>query len=506
MRILPGWPWALDRRCRSDRRNPADGNRRRRQARRFTLFQRQFLSHLIISLLVLLLLGLAFTYLIRLQIYHGKEEELRAASRTIARLLQKEDNPEQPLQVYRSVYLERSISFVVMDPSGTVIMKDPRMDTRPNRGKTFLDSLRRQMFSFRENRYFIIDQETDPLMVWPRVLKAKSVNGEVYLFVLSRISGLNQAVREINRLIMDAGLLAFLLATAASWIVSRSMSRGVRTLQHATRRIAGGDYGARLDVKRSDELGELSRDFNTMAEQLQATSLKLEQYDKRRQQFILDVTHELRTPLTSIRGIIEGLKNHLVPPQEQEKYYAIIEKETFRLIRLINELLDTEKIESGMIALDPRPLPLGELFEVVSETLEFLLNEKGLRLLIDCPSGLQIYGDYDRITQILLNVVKNSIQFTEHGTICLSAGEADGRTWIRVEDSGLGMTEEQLAMIWERFYKADPSRAKTRGETGLGLAIVKRLVEAHRGTVQVTSTPGRGTVFLFSFPGPDSSA
>lgn len=187
-------------------------------------------------------------------------------------------------------------------------------------------------------------------------------------------------------------------------------------------------------------------------------------------------------------------------PQDRQKYYAIVEKETFRLIRLINELLDTEKIQSGLITLHPLNHNVRELLEVVAESLEVLIAEKNLALRIDCPQDLQVYGDYDRLTQILLNLVKNSIQFTEYGTIRLSAWESDTSTMIRIQDTGKGMTPQELELIWERFYKADPSRSKDRGETGLGLSIVKNLVEAHHGTIEVESTPGIGTTFLLSFP------
>jgi signal transduction histidine kinase len=129
-----------------------------------------------------------------------------------------------------------------------------------------------------------------------------------------------------------------------------------------------------------------------------------------------------------------------------------------------------------------------------------LVEEKNLRLLIDCPDKLLVYGDYDRLMQILINLVKNSIQFTAYGTIRLTGFETETATVIEISDTGQGMTEEELPFIWDRFYKADPSRSKHRSETGLGLSIVKQLVEAHQGTIEAKSTPGVGTTFTLALP------
>jgi signal transduction histidine kinase len=472
--------------------------RRPRWRYRFTFFQRQFVSHLIIALLILLLLGAGATYYLKVKTFQSKEDELKAASNAIVRLLRQTGDHTGELTNYRTILISRKISFVVLDKSGDVILKDTRMITQPYRGVAFITVLKQHMYSDTKH-YFLVEKETDPVMVWPRTFKMDGV--DTFLFVISPVEGVTETIHTINRTILYASGLIFMLAILFSLIASRNLSRGVKSLRLATQRIAEGDYTVRTRVRRSDELGDLSNDFNSMAEQLESTSRRLEEYDMLRRQFILDVTHELRTPLTSIRGIIEGLKSNLVSePQERYKYYSIIEKETFRLIRLINELLDMEKIQSGLITLHPMLHNVRELFEVVNESLEVLVQEKNLGILIECPPDLHIYGDYDRLIQILINLVKNAIQFTEYGTIQLSATENDDFTIVSIQDSGQGMSSDELAKIWERFYKVDPSRTKDRSETGLGLPIVKNLVTAHHGKIEASSVPGIGTVFTFYFP------
>jgi signal transduction histidine kinase len=467
---------------------------------RFTFFQRQLLSHLLVTLLVLVLISGGFIYFVTEQIYSAKTDELNSASKVISRLLQKEEDPAPSLQTYRALLNERNISFLALDRNGEVIYKDQKSMAPFMKSKTFLDNLKAHIPSIRDEKRFIIEQNTsDPWIVSPLMIKVN--NQPLYLFTLAPVHGLLETLQTLYQAIMISAIFVFFLAITVSSFISRNMSRSVQSLRETTKRIADGDYSARSPFIRSDELGELSQDFNSMAAQLEATSVQLTRYEERRTNFITDVTHELRTPLTSIRGIIEGLKNNLVTEEaDRNKYYLIIEKETFRLIRLINELLDMERIENGMIPLHKKEHSLYDLMEIVCESLDILVEEKNLKILLECPESLQIYGDYDRLTQILINLVKNSLQFTAYGTIRMIGHESESHTLIHITDTGRGMSQKEIEQIWERFYKADPSRAKERSESGLGLPIVKQLVHAHGGTIDVESTPGLGTTFKLTFP------
>lgn len=468
---------------------------------RFTFFQRQFLSHLIVSLLILTLLSSGFIYYVEQHFITTETQELSSIARVIVRqVAREEEDPSQPLQAYRSLLGERKISFIVLDKSGDIVHRDPKMP-RFMAGRPFLDGLRAKVLGSGEDSFIVERNTEEPLVVVYRPIRLKNQNGDLSLFVISPLRGIQATLNALDQALIYIVVFVFLLAVIVSLLISRNISRGISSLRHTTRQLAGGNYQARAPVNRSDELGELAGDFNSMADQLELADQRLRQFETRRRHFIMDVTHELRTPLTSIRGIIEGLKNGLVSkPEEQAKYYGIIEKETFRLIRLINELLDMEKIENGLIALHKRELSLLELFDFVSETLEVLTEEKQLSLLVDCGPEVRVLGDYDRLTQIVINLVKNSIQFTDYGTIRLTGNETDDTTVITIADTGKGMSPEELTLIWERFYKADPSRSKNNSETGLGLSIVKRLVEAHNGRIDVSSTPGIGTTFTIELP------
>lgn len=474
---------------------------------KFSFFQRQFLSHLLVALLVLGLLGSSFAYFAKHRIMDkNKSEELIASTRAIARILQREDNPAPFLTHFRSLLNERSISVVLMSRSGELLEKESNMMAQSIRNKQTLDGLRKRLWSVRNDQTFVIGKETsEPLMVAARIVRQKGKKEETVLFAVSPVRGLGETIAEMDRVIYYSMGAAFVFTLIVVFLLSRGMGKAVRTLRKAAGSIADGQYETRIAMGRTDELGDLARDFNAMADQLRQSSEKLALAETNRRQFLSDVSHELRTPLTSVRGIVEALKTGIVTPEERQKAYGIIEKETIRLIRLINELLDIEKMQTGQITLHKGDYLATDILEIVAETLEVLAAQKKLKLRVECPDRLVWHGDYDRLIQIAMNVVKNAIQFSEFGTIRLVASETDDLTVIEIIDQGMGITPEERERIFDRFYKADPSRTKEKGETGLGLFIVKQLTEAHGGSVEADSEPGLGTTFRLSFPRPPQS-
>ncbi|BCU82690.1 two-component sensor histidine kinase [Polycladomyces abyssicola] len=319
--------------------------------------------------------------------------------------------------------------------------------------------------------------------------------------LFSPVEGIQRAIRRIRVGFLLAAAVALVVALLLSGWFTRGWARRIEALRRLASEIRQGRYHARAEMKNGPlELVELTRDLNAMAERLAVWEKEIRQFELRRQQFVSDVSHELRTPLTSIRGWLEGLESSLTTEEERMRAVASMKRETMRLIRLINELLDLEKIRAGKIELKKEQIPIAEVLEIVAEQLGPAAEEKGLRLEIDAPRDLMVTADYDRLMQILINLVKNGLQFTEHGWVRVTADKADDGTRIRVEDTGIGMTEEQLTRIWDRFFKADPSRSRQGGETGLGLAIVRQLVKSHGGQIWVDSTPGKGTCFTIWLP------
>ena len=221
-----------------------------------------------------------------------------------------------------------------------------------------------------------------------------------------------------------------------------------------------------------------------------------------RREFVANVSHELRSPLSLLQGYVEALADGLAENEEERgQYLNILLDETLRLRRLVNDLLDLTQMETGNMTMRFDKISLSELIKRVTDRLRPLFAEKGKEMIIAVPDEIPpVSGDEDRLQQVLVNLLDNAAKFTpEGGVVRVSAVAGHDRVDISVTDSGPGIPETELEQVWERFYKADKARTRdVAGGTGLGLAIVKNIIQAHRGSVSVTSEPGRGTTFKVS--------
>ncbi|WP_010171213.1 sensor histidine kinase [Bacillus coahuilensis] len=314
-------------------------------------------------------------------------------------------------------------------------------------------------------------------------------------------SSSTNVINQLTVYLIFSSILACCLAFLLSWLLSKNHEKRIRMLQDATSKIALGDYTVQVPLKGEDEIGNLGKDFNYMTKVLRESQEEINRLESRRRRFMADVSHELRTPLTTMSGIVEGLQNDLIPESEKEKSLRLVNKETKRLIRLVNENLDYERIRSNQIPIHKVSIDLGDLFELVVDQLELIAEEKDITLHVDLVNEVSAFADYDRLVQILMNITKNAIQFTEQGSVTLQGVETKRETIIKIKDTGIGMSAEEVHSIWERFYKADLSRTNNPyGEFGLGLSIVKQLVLLHEGTIEVESTPLKGTQFTITLP------
>ena len=227
------------------------------------------------------------------------------------------------------------------------------------------------------------------------------------------------------------------------------------------------------------------------------------QLEQMRRQFISDASHEIRTPLTSIGGFAAAIADGTAAtPEERTRSAALIAKQVERLTRLVNELLDLSRIESGAVQLELAEVELPDLIADAVEAFSGQAQEKDVRLTVDLPSDLPaVSADADRIYQVLVNLLSNALRFNPPaGEVQITARTAGGCVRVEVKDSGPGIPADQLPRIWERFHRADPSRARENGGTGLGLAIVRSIVEAHGGMVSADSEVGSGSTFSFTLP------
>ena len=259
-----------------------------------------------------------------------------------------------------------------------------------------------------------------------------------------------------------------------------------------TQKFAAGDLDERVPESDIPELNQLSASFNSMANSIGGV-------EQRRRELISDLTHELRTPLTVMRGYLEELADGRI--EGRSELYLRLIKETRRLERLIHDLQELSKAEAGYLSINPQSLNLYPLLTSLVERFADQLLEEGPSLELKCTKDLApVLADRDRTEQILVNLLGNAIRYTETGKITVETKKVNRQVWISVADTGIGIAESDLPFLFERFWRADPSRASHSGGTGIGLAIAKRLVELQGGRIEVTSELGKGSTFRFCLP------
>ena len=302
------------------------------------------------------------------------------------------------------------------------------------------------------------------------------------------------------------GAVILAIATAlAAVLVFRPARRRLLDLQTTAEHVGAGNLEARAVETGEDEIARVARAFNRMAADLSARDAALRAADQQRRQMIADVSHELKTPLTSMRGYLETLRmpDMDIPPADHARYIDTIERETHRLERIVQDLLDLARLEGGGVTLETRVFATERLLRNVADRRALEGRERNVEFLLHVePSADQIVGDPDRLEQVVDNLVANALRHTPvGGTIELSAGAADGRAWIVVADSGSGIAAEHLPHVFDRFYKVDESRVAGSSGSGLGLSIAKAIVERHGGSIDVASRPGC-TRFTVTLPQP----
>ena len=289
------------------------------------------------------------------------------------------------------------------------------------------------------------------------------------------------------------GLLIGLGSLVVGLVISRGVSRPLSHLTEATRAVAAGDLDVRVSARYPGEMGELATAFNDMAADLARA-------DELRRNLTADVAHELRTPLSVIRGKLEGVLDGIYPATAE--HLEPVLEETELLTRLVEDLRLLALAEAGQLALEKRPLDVGDLLRDAQVNFGPQAADRGVTLSLDPPPDLpQVLADWQRIAQVLGNLLTNALRHTPPGgCVTMSAAADDDRVTVTVADTGTGIPADDLPYIFERFWRGDKSRSRAGGGTGLGLAIAKHIVEAHGGTIGVESAPGEGARFWFTLP------
>jgi signal transduction histidine kinase len=311
----------------------------------------------------------------------------------------------------------------------------------------------------------------------------------------------------ISGLLLVMAGIAFLVAVLVAAFLARRFTIPLTRLTEASRRLAEGDLSSRVTTDEvsssTTELRELSRQFNTMADRLEQSVAIIRRDRDYSRDFLADVSHELRTPIAAMRTFIELLQGPAgKDPEARVEFLDSSAVQLERLDWLAQNLLELSKLDSGLVLLDLRPDDVRGTIESAVEQQQAAAERKGIRLTTTLPSRpLRIRHDPPRLGQVISNLVGNAVKFTEHGRIDVTAHQLeDGGAEIEVVDTGVGIAESELPMIFDRFYRGSGANEARGTGSGLGLAIVKSIVDMHHGTIEVESRVGHGSRFVVRLP------
>ncbi len=323
--------------------------------------------------------------------------------------------------------------------------------------------------------------------------------GRVRAVVLlhSPVQGLHDAVWSVLRILLFSLLAALLLGIVLSIVLSWRFTKPLQLMRNNAERIAERDYDARNNLTQRDEIGELARSLDVMAERLQAADVESQKLEKLRREFIANISHELRTPVTVIRGSLEALRDGVITEKDDvDEFYEQMYKESLYLQRLINDLLDLSRLQNTDFPIEKAPLNLCSVVQDAVRSSRRLGMEKELRISAALDSELyMLNGDYGRLRQMLLIFLHNSIKFSPARSTIEVRLERDR---LRIIDHGCGMQAEDVAHAFDRFYKSRDEQNKSG--SGLGLAIAKQIALRHDMVLELASTPGEGTVITVCLP------
>ncbi|SCA98546.1 Histidine kinase [Bacillus mycoides] len=331
-----------------------------------------------------------------------------------------------------------------------------------------------------------------------------------YAFVIASLQPVNEAMLVLKDYYVYALIIVFLVIILLSFYYSKIIVKPLIKINRVTKKMANFDFSEKLPVTADDEIGGLSSGINTLSvnlkdriDRLNVANTKLQQdiererqLEKTRKEFISGVSHELKTPLSVIRSFAEGIQDGV--SKDTTYYTNVILEETDNMNRLIVEMLELAKLESGTYKLEMSAFSIGELIQQVYTKLLFSMEEKHLQVDIHADSSLFVKANRSRIEQVVVNLLSNAIRYTPDGEkIHVSIIETEDTVKIKIENTGNPIPEESLEKIWDRFYRLDASRSRHTGGTGLGLSIVKNILDLHHAEYGVYNTTN-SVVFYFN--------
>ncbi len=371
------------------------------------------------------------------------------------------------------------VGVVVIDVSGTT-----RYDsslTMSDDGETVSESLMPSSLSQLASASITVDSETV---------------GTVYVWVYGSETLMRQTDQQFRdnsyQAMAISAVLAILLACAIGYLFARQLVKPINRMTETAREIEEGDLTARTGMTGTDEVSRLGETFDDMAESIETSIM----HERR---LTTDVAHELRSPLQAIQMNVEAMIDGVYPTDTE--HLVIINDEVARLGRMVTDLLELSRLESGTMPMREEVVDVGEAVQNLMMRYDLLFEDYNLQCVVECEEGVVVKGDEGKLCQAVTNLISNAIRYTpEGGTITVAVTKGDIMANIMVKDTGIGLTPEEARQVFDRFWRADNSRTRDTGGLGIGLSLVKEIVQRHGGWVQVEGQKGEGSTFTIHLP------
>ncbi|RCX16525.1 signal transduction histidine kinase [Anaerobacterium chartisolvens] len=336
-------------------------------------------------------------------------------------------------------------------------------------------------------------------------------NGD-YIFLSMSVSAIQDSADIANKFFLFTGIITLLAGTVIVFFMTGKFTRPILELNKITKGMTTLDFSRRYPVKSQDEIGQLGESINSLSEQLESSIFELKEANQRltkdiererkidemRKEFVSNVSHELKTPIAIVQGYAEGLKVNVNKDEENKNFYCnMIIDEAFKMNKLVKQLLELSKIESGMLAPERVDFSIFELIDLVLVKSSLIIKDKGIELIFDRQEELRVNADFDRCEQILLNYINNAVDHVDEKKVIRVTTQVKNRkVRVCVFNSGRHIPDECIDKIWMSFYKVDKARTRLYGGTGLGLSIVRAIQESHGNEYGVKNLEG-GVEFWF---------
>ena len=476
-------------------------------------FSKYLIAFILIIFISFIMLSGIITSMIRTYVTEEKESELVSTTTVIAQHIEKTgieniknyvDSEVASLIIAPIINRDKSLEIIITDKEGNILLSTLNSPVDETTGMRVpyisgnLGEINISSFQESESGCLFVRGTLNGLLSDSSAVYANDIytNSEIRGYVLSLYSSQyeDNIIALTRRAVINSSAWVMLAAVIAVYFITERIIHPLRNMTAAAKKFGKGDFSTRVTVYGTDEVSQLAIAFNNMAD-------SLGNLEKMRNSFLSNVSHDLRTPMTTIAGFIDGIRSGAIPPEKQDYYLQTISSEIHRLSRLVSQLLDISRLESGDRKMSFQNFDVAEVARIILISFEQKIDEKKLDVEFETEDEeMLVYADKDSIHQVLYNLCHNAIKFArEGGKFVIKLKNLDSkRISISVYDDGQSISQEDLPMVFERFYKTDKSRGLDKSGVGLGLYICKTIIDAHDEQINVSSKEGEGTEFSFT--------